>query len=338
MSALAAGAARVDVPVPLTATAVSPLADPERSTVEPTDLFLVERTLLTAVAGAACRGRVPLADGVEAVLFERPDGVGVAVLWADGGTPEGGRAVPVQLGADLTRIDLSGNVTPLPADPAALRVGSVPTIVTGIDVPRALLRAGLAWDAPTVESVLLKAQSRRLHLTNPYRQPLTGTVRLRGPAGWTLSPPTLTVSLAPGESADFGVNIDLPVNARAGRNLIVADVDAAADAVPVRLSVPVPMAVGLADVGVQSSAFREGGAVVVQQRITNYGPRPIDYVAYAVCPGRPREERLVTALPPGRTTLKRYRFADVGPDAVTLKAGVRESDGPRVLNELVTVR
>ncbi len=325
--ALSAGAARVDVPVPLTAD------------VQPTDLFPVERTLISALSGAACRGRLPVADGVEAFLFERPDAGpgdhGVAVLWADAGD----RPVAVHLGEHLGRLDLWGNVAPLPPG-APLRVGPVPTILVGVDAPLARFRASVSIDPPTVESVLRRPQVRHLHLTNPYAQPAAGIVRLRPPAGWTLSPQAIRFELAAGESLDRDVGIDLPANARAGRNVVTADVELQADR-SVKLSLPLAMMVGLSDVGVQSTAFRDGPvAVVVQQRITNYGEHPVDYTAYVACPGQPRVERLVIALPPGQTVLKRYRLVVTTPPGqpVRMKAGLRETDGPHVLNEELTAR
>jgi len=49
-------------------------------------LLLVLRTLITTLDGAICRGRIPIADGVEAFLFDR-DGQGIVVLWDRGGRP-----------------------------------------------------------------------------------------------------------------------------------------------------------------------------------------------------------------------------------------------------------
>ena len=43
--------------------------------------------------------------------------------------------------------------------------------------------------------------------------------------------------------------------------------------------------------------------------VTNYGEQPINYGAFAIFPGQARQERLVTNLGPGRTAVKRYRFA-----------------------------
>jgi hypothetical protein len=335
--ATAAGVARVDVPVPLTMVPPSTVDDPARSPVQANDLFPVERTLLTGLAGAASLGRVPLADGVQAFLFQRPgEPTGTIVLWADATGPAADRPVSVHLGNRLLRTDLWGNVMPLPTG-RDLRVGPVPTLVSGVDVPLARFRAGLTLNQPRLEAVLLRPQVRRLHLSNPYPGPISGTVRLRGPAGWTLAPSTVTFQLAAGESLDRDVGINLPLNARAGDNRIVATADVTTDVGSVQLSIPLPMAVGLSDLGVQSTAFRDGTGLVVQQRITNYSDRPVDYLAYANCPGQPRAERLVVALAPGRSTLRRYTFPNIGPGPLTLRAGVRQSDGSRALNQELTV-
>ena len=70
-----------------------------------------------------------------------------------------------------------------------------------------------------------------------------------------------------------------------------------------------------------------------------YGDRPIDYTAYAMYPGQARQERLVTKLAPGRTTIKKYRFIDVNfaPDA-KVRSGVKELVGTRVLNDEVAIQ
>jgi hypothetical protein len=66
--------------------------------------------------------------------------------------------------------------------------------------------------------------------------------------------------------------------------------------------------------------------------ISNYGDRPIDYNAFAIYPGQARQERLVTGLAPGQTTVKRYRFsgAKVTP-GTKVRVGVKELEGTRSL-------
>ena len=102
---------------------------------------------------------------------------------------------------------------------------------------------------------------------------------------------------------------------------------------------PIVLKLGLSDVGLQTLALRDGKDVIVQQMITNYGERPIDYTAYAIYPGQARQERLVTRLAPGRTTIKKYRFSGVTvvPDA-KVRSGMKELLGTRVLNDEVAIQ
>ena len=47
------------------------------------------------------------------------------------------------------------------------------------------------------------------------------------------------------------------------------------------MSVPISLTLGLSDVGMQSLAIREGDDVMVQQIITNYGEKAINYTGFA---------------------------------------------------------
>jgi len=86
-------------------------------------------------------------------------------------------------------------------------------------------------------------------------------------------------------------------------------------------------------------ALRDKDDLVVQQMISNYGERPINYTAFVVYPGQPRQERLVTQLDPGRTIIKLYRFPSVHfiPNA-KVRSGLREVEGTRILNDEVAVQ
>ena len=66
---------------------------------------------MSTLSGATYKGRVPIADGVEAFLFDR-NGHGILLLW-DKGSEGGVKSLALNLGADPARIDLWGNVTRL---------------------------------------------------------------------------------------------------------------------------------------------------------------------------------------------------------------------------------
>ena len=147
---------------------------------------------------------MPIAEGVEAFLFDC-GGKGVMVLW-DRGTTKGVKPLPLNLGANAARVDLWGNVTPLlrsaddkQAGQVQLELGPMPILLVDIDGQLAQLRASVGFDRPLLESSF-KPHTRKLQFTNPYRTAISGTVKLKAPAGWTINPPTMTFTLNPGET------------------------------------------------------------------------------------------------------------------------------------------
>ena len=163
-------------------------------------------------------------------------------------------------------------------------------------------------------------------------------MKLKPPTGWTISPPTFNFTLNPGETFERELTIEFPYNSFAGQKIINADVWIQADT-NTTFSVPITLNLGLSDVGMQTLALRDGKDVIVQQMITNYGDKPIDYTAFAICPGQARQERLVTNLGAGRTTIKRYRFPNVKFSTdVRVRAGVKELVGSRILNDEIAIQ
>ena len=134
------------------------------------------------------------------------------------------------------------------------------------------------------------------------------------------------------------VALRFPYNSPAGPQQVQCkfEIDAA---IPIEITVPTELKLGLSDVGLQTIALYDGGDVIVQQMITNYGNDPINYMAYVLCPGSARQERLVVVLPAGATVIKKYRFANTRPPVGTqIRSGLRELEGDRILNDLVDLR
>jgi hypothetical protein len=218
-----------------------------------------------------------------------------------------------------------------------LRVGKQPIILTGIDSDMGLLRASLTFDQPLIESSF-QSHTRHIRFTNPYNQPIGGTLKLHAPPGWNLTPAVFNFTLNTGESFDHELTIEFPYNSIAGPQPFSADFDLQADR-HLSFSEPVALTLGLSDVGTQCMAFRDGADVVVQQMVTNYGEQPITYSTYANYPGRPRIERLVTSLNPGQTTVKKYRFTNVPPtQSSRIRVGLKEVEGNRILNDEVEIK
>lgn len=338
--ALSSAADRIDLPLPFDA---EPDAAGEDGALlrQPQEMLLVLRTLTMMLGNARFLGRVPLADNVEAFLFDR-DGQGLLMMWSRG-SERSARELAINFGARPVCVDLWGNVTPLLTagdagrGKARLHVGPMPVFIVGINAEMMRLRSSVGWNNDRVESSF-RPHVRKLTFTNPYRTAISGQVRLSGPNGWTLSPPVLQFSLNPGETLRRDVTIEFPYNSFAGVKPVTVEFALSGEQ-ETSFTVPAPLKLGLSDVGLQTIALRDGTDVVVQQIITNYGEKPIDYSAFAVFPGQARQERLVTQLAPGRTTIKKYRFEGVQQQQATrVRSGIRELDGTRILNDEVEVR
>ena len=192
---------------------------------QPQELLMIVRTLVTTLGGATFKGKVPIAEGVEAFLFEkegkghRPEGI--LALW-DKGSAGGMKTLALNLGERPRMVDLWGNTTPLvrtAADRSSqnvkLTVGAMPVFLLDIDGPMAQLRASVAFDRPLIESSFVP-HARKVRFTNPYAQAISGTLKLKGPAGWTINPPVLPYSINPGEMFERDLTVEFPYNSYAG--------------------------------------------------------------------------------------------------------------------------
>jgi hypothetical protein len=347
--ALASNVPRFDLPMPINVHQQG-----DEQTVEPQELAIIERTLLSALSGAQYRGKLPIADDVNAFLFER-NRKGIAVLWTRDVAGAKPRTVSVNLGEHLISLDLWGNATALsqPSTPqgededdpnrrrstaatSQITVGRLPIILTGVDSDMGRLRVSLSLDQPLIESTF-EAHTRKVRFSNPYNQPIGGTLKLHGPPGWNLNPPSFTFTLNPGETFERDLVIEFPYNSVAGPQNLTADFNLQADR-HVVFSEPLGLVLGLSDIGTRCMAYRSGNDVVVQQMISNYGEHPISYSTFAAFPGRPRIERLDTTLTPGQTVIKKYRFVKVPVGKTSkIRVGLKEVDGNRILNDEVEI-
>ncbi|HEY2588893.1 MAG TPA: hypothetical protein VGI81_24330, partial [Tepidisphaeraceae bacterium] len=308
---------------------------------EPDELLVVLRTMLTTLSGTRYRGRVALGDGIDAFLFDRGS-EGIIALWGRGDTPQPSE-LALNLGDHPARLDLWGNAAPLLQPRGEQRgrvrvdIGPMPIFLIDIDGHQAQLRASVAIDQPLLESTF-RPHERRIRFVNTYDHAITGTLHLRAPDGWTLDPPTFNFNLNPGDKFDQPVSILFPYSSVAGVKMLNCDFLIDGEKNP-SFGVPLTLKLGLSDVGMETIAMRDGHDIFVQQMITNYGDRPINYSAFATCPGQARQERVVVNLAPGATTIRRYRFENVPrTPRGEVRVGLHELQGTRLLNDSIAVQ
>lgn len=333
--ALTADAKRIDLPLPVSLT-----SDDVGLVSEPDELLIVFRTMISTLVGAKYRGRVSLGEGIDAFLFDR-QGQGVIALWGrgDSSTP---RELAINLGRRPVRLDLWGHAAPLlnsdhtTGGRVLLDIGAMPIFLIDIDGQQAQLRASVSIDQPLMESSF-HPHERRIRFTNAYDRAISGTLHLHVPDGWTINPPTVTFSLNPGETFDRTVSMQFPYNCVAGSKTLRCEFVLSNEDNAI-FSVPLTMKLGLTDVGMQTTALRDGRDIMIQQLITNYGDHPINYAAFAMYPNQARQERVIMNLAPGATTIRRYRFHNVPHTAGgAARVGLKELEGMRILNDVVPV-
>jgi hypothetical protein len=218
-------------------------------------------------------------------------------------------------------------------------LGPTPVFLTNIDGALAQLRASVSIDRPLIESSF-QTHTRHLKFKNTYPQAITGTLKLKGPPGWNVTPSSHNFSLNPGEEFDREIALEFPYNSPAGSRTIQAEFALQSDHATT-FHMPLTVKLGLSDVGMQTMALRDGNDVVIQQIIQNYGDKPVDYSAFAIFPGKSRQERLVTNLLPGRSVIKKFRFENIPanlPADTKARVGLKEIDGPRILNDEIEIR
>jgi hypothetical protein len=290
---------------------------------EPQPLLVTYRTLVRMLGNSTYRREIPLGTGIHAFLFTNETG-GILALWSDGAA---GAQVPLDLplGTDPRAVELSGMIRPLAVDPKTrlthLTLTDAPLLLDHLDAHLLELRATFAF-GNTVFPAGAGYLRTDVELANPYPNPLSATMHMTPPAGWSIDPPIFPVVIAPGATFKQPVIVRYPYTESAGPKTMgakltsdsadegpsVGSASATAGSLgPLNLSVPISVSSDI----VETECFARilpNGDLVVQQMITNISSSPINAEAYALVPGFARQQRFVLDLPPGQSTIKRFLF------------------------------
>ncbi|HUO09935.1 MAG TPA: hypothetical protein VM008_16645 [Phycisphaerae bacterium] len=292
---------------------------------EPDETLLVYRTLVRILGTASYRREISIAPGVRGFLFVRDESdgspatssaghEGILAVWNES-APDPVVPADLPLGTAPREVQLNGLSHPLPLDPAShlthLNITNVPTIITFVDAHLVELRASFA-----LSNALLPAGAgilqTEVQLSNPYNEPISASMRLNPPPGWTIDTPNLPINIPPGGTYTQRITIRYPFTEVAGAKQLNATLTSDGDGPgsgghPLQLSLP--LAVKSDSVDTEGFArLMPNGDLVVQQMITNISTIPLNAEAYALIPGYARQQHFVVNLPPGQTTIKRFLF------------------------------
>ena len=173
----------------------------------PDPVLGVLASLADRLAGRRVVGRLPLAEGVECMIFEDGKGGGMLAAWNESAGEEDAE-IDIHLGGKPVAIDVWGNRWEVPSVDGRHRVavGTTPVFIEGIDPRLALLRASFEVDPSFIESSAVPHR-HTMRFMNPWREPLRGKMRVTGPKGWGFSPSIHQFTVGPGAergAADAG--------------------------------------------------------------------------------------------------------------------------------------
>ncbi len=293
--------------------------------------------------GRRAVGRLALGPGLTGIIFNGPAG-GMVAAW-NSTAPEDQGNIDLYLGTEPVAIDIWGNRTSIPMvnHRHPLHLTRSPVFIEGVDAGLSMFRAAFKVDPAFIES------TQTMHpctvtLANPWPQTISGYMDVIKPGNWRIEPRRNLFTIASGQTAVIHLDVGFPITEPAGHKRLIARFDFTADQhYTVDLGADVQL--GLKDVDFEASVAMTVNAqtgktdAVVTQVITNTSGKPLAIYAFATLAGHPRQERIVSGLLPGQSTVRRFRFEDATESVRSspIRVGLRETQGPAILTKMLSV-
>ncbi|MEX0745036.1 MAG: hypothetical protein WD118_05500 [Phycisphaeraceae bacterium] len=314
-----------------------------RAAILPDPLLAVFSNVANRLTGRRVIGELPAGEGLRVLIMDGPSG-GMLVAW-NHNAPDGA-ALDLYLGESPVALDVWGNREAVSRGDGRHHValGREPVFIEGIDPELAMFRASFRVDPPFIESLQVPHE-RTITLTNPWSRTISGHMQMIGPKGWRLAPARHHFSIAAGQTVTLPLELQFPIVEVAGPKRLTARFDFTADQ-QYTVEMSAPMRLGLSNVDFDATLALEPGDdagtqdAVVACLITNTGEEATAIYVFANLRGHPRQERIVARLDPGESVVRRFRFRDAGnalEAGLPIRTGVRETNGPAMLNNLLTL-
>ncbi|MEM1108405.1 MAG: hypothetical protein AAGH99_06910 [Planctomycetota bacterium] len=330
-----------------------------RESLLPDPLLGVAANVASRLSGYEAIGRLNLGEERVGIIFERKTlsendadalpnarvGEGMLVAW-NVKAPSGRDRLAIFLGDRPKAYDVWGNSDSLEINEDGehvLPLSDTPVFVTGINAKLAMFRSSFAVNEPFITSTQIP-HLRTIRLTNPWPVTISGNFTITGPEGWTIRPRRHVFSIGPGRTLELPLALRFPISEVAGGKKLRAEMEFTADR-KYEVEFATPMELGLEGVRFEASLALEQGAApgtvnaAVTTIITNTGNEPISLNVFAKLQGHARKERLIPRLDPGQAVIRQFRFNNAAPALAQsdIRLGVRETNGPAVLNQTVGV-
>ncbi|HUW84014.1 MAG TPA: hypothetical protein VMZ31_14615 [Phycisphaerae bacterium] len=306
-----------------------------RPTVEPTEEYLVYRTLTSTLSTSLPAGTMYLGDTIRCHIFDHGS-KSTLVVWSE---QEQQQTCRLWLGPEARQLDLWGRVSSLKqvGSQQEVTVGPVPILLDRVDSWVARLRASVSV-SPTEVPSSFKLHPFEISFTNHRSESISGRLELIGPQRWLVTPWQMRFALRPGQTYRQELTMRFPYNETAGAKVLTARLVIDADRI-YELEVPTPLELRLEGIDVQTLPQFLDDRLVIRQSITNRTGQPVNFRATVTVPRRPPQRRPIAALQPGQTVSKLYVFdqprALLGKD---LHVTLEEIQGRRVFNQVLQLQ
>jgi hypothetical protein len=308
------------------------------------------RTLADQLRGRRFLTELHLGDGIRCWVISAPGGAsaqsgGMLIAWNEHATPEKA-VIDIALAAgNVGVVDGFGNrrIVPRQDERHNIPLSDAPLFIDGVDLEPAIFRARLALDPAFVPS-MHRVHERMILLHNPWSSPISGSIRLQAPEGWTISPGNSEFTIGPARDFKLPISIVLDRSVTSGPKTILATVAVQADR-DHAFSIPIDVEVGLDDFtattiwnAAPNLQSRELDLIITQV-VTNRSTRLLTLDAYVVGEGLNLRRRTIADLAPGQTATRTFRI-DGGAALLAgkqLRIGVAERQGVARLNHILDI-
>ena len=294
------------------------------------------------LAGREVVGRLPLDVGLRCMIFDGPAGSMLAA-WNKSADPQDA-TIRMHLGDAPVAIDVWGNRDAVPEQNGEhlLTLGKSPIFIEGIDPQLALFRAGFRLVPPFIESKQV-IHDRHITISNPWPKTITGHMTITTPENWTIQPEHTLFAIASGQTRTVPITMRFPLPEVAGHKKLGARFEFMARRKYV-VDLNANMELGLPDVKFDANLSvarnpRTGTMdAIVTALITNKGDKMLSLRSFAIMRGYKRQMFPISQLKPGQSIVRQFRFEDGAADInkTPIRAGLRELDGPAVLNVILS--
>jgi hypothetical protein len=236
---------------------------------------------------------------------------------------------------DVRVVDAFGNTRLAAIVDGAHRItlGPRPLFVEGVDTRLTAFRAAFRI-SPDYLTARHQVHEGDVVIGNPWHDAISGTIRLRPPDGWRITPRIHEFTIPSGGQLKLPITLVFAQRVMTGPTFAEAQVDLVADRA-YRLDVRTPLEVGMKGVEFIASWRLDdvnSADLLIDQSVTNTGNQPLTLTAYVSAPGMSRQRRSMGRLQPNQTATRTFRLRDGATMLAgrTVRLGVIDASGARL--------